>query len=60
VPLAGADGRFYGVLSTHSPDIRWDWQLENTRPIADEIAAILAAARPDAGRSSRTAKLRPA
>jgi hypothetical protein len=42
LPLAGPDGRLRGVLSTHSPGVRWDWERENTRPIAAEIAAVLA------------------
>ena len=38
LPIDGPDGRLLGVLSTHSPDVRWDWELDNTRQVAVEIA----------------------
>jgi GAF domain-containing protein len=37
------DGRLYGVLSTHSAQVRWDWERDNTRRVATVIASTLAA-----------------
>jgi len=41
LPVVGPDGRFHGVLATHSPGIRWDWERDNTRHIVAELAAVL-------------------
>jgi hypothetical protein len=41
IPVVAPDGRFHGVLSTHSPGVRWDWELDSTHHIAAEIAALL-------------------
>ena len=41
IPVIDADGTFQGMLSTHGPAVRWDWERDNTRHIAAEIAAIL-------------------
>lgn len=40
VPVFGVNGRFLGVFSTHCPSVRWDWERDNTRCIAAEIASI--------------------
>ena len=42
IPIAAKDGSILGMLSTHSPSVRWDWERENTRPIAAKIATVLA------------------
>ena len=42
VPVPGPDGRLVGVLSTHGPDVRWDWERDNTTELAAEIGLILA------------------
>lgn len=50
IPIKDAGGRLLGVLSTHSVDVRHDWDRNITRGIAAEIAAILTTlpgARPD-------------
>ena len=44
VPTIGSDKCVYGILSTHSTEVRWDWELENTRHIAEEVAAVLVSA----------------
>jgi GAF domain-containing protein len=43
VPVIAPDGGIIGMLSTHSPQPRWDWERDNTRNIAAEIGRILAA-----------------
>lgn len=45
LPVAATDGRLLGVLSTHNPQVRWDWERENTRHVAAKIAAVLEEAR---------------
>lgn len=42
MPLVGADGVFRGILSTHAPGVKWDWERDNTRHIAAAVAKILA------------------
>jgi GAF domain-containing protein len=46
IPVVGTDDQILGVLSTHSATIRWDWERDNTRHIAAEIACILSELRP--------------
>src|SRR5579883_1348218 len=41
VPIINADGRLQGVLSTHSSTVRWNYERDNTRHIAAELAGIL-------------------
>lgn len=41
IPVIDFDGQVQGVLSTHSSSVRWDWQRDNTRHLAAEIAQIL-------------------
>jgi GAF domain-containing protein len=43
MPVVGEDGVARGVLSTHCPGVRWDWERENTRGLCLELAAVLAA-----------------
>lgn len=45
IPITAPEGGIIGVLSTHSSDVRWNWERDNTRHIAEQIGAILAAAR---------------
>lgn len=42
VPVKDAAGRLLGVLSTHSVNVRHDWERDSTHPVAADIAAILA------------------
>ena len=42
IPLVGPDGRVLGVISTHAPEVRHDWDRRNTLQVVEEIAAILA------------------
>jgi GAF domain-containing protein len=48
IPVAGAAGEIYGMLSTHAHGIRWDWERDNTRHIALQVAEVLAGCRPGA------------
>jgi GAF domain-containing protein len=42
IPVVGSDDRLEGVLATHSPWVRWDWERDNTRHVAAEIAVVFA------------------
>jgi GAF domain-containing protein len=46
IPVVDTDNEILGILSTHSASVRWDWERDNTRHIAAEIAVILRDLRP--------------
>lgn len=42
VAIMGPDHALLGVLNTHSPGVRWDWERDNTRQIISALARLLA------------------
>lgn len=43
MPIPGPDGEMLGVLSTHSPEVRWDLDRKSTLHLRAEVAVHLAA-----------------